>query len=647
MLSEKIDRHALSHSFDEKLFGLLVASISDYAIFMIDPNGYIMSWNQGAQNIKGYTEEEVIGQHISIFYTPGDNKRREPSHNLSEALKKGTHECEGWRVKKDGSVFWANVVFTTIYNEHGHLAGFAKITRDITERKQEEDKKEEANIILERRVAENTEKIIANELRFRKLIENSNDGISLFNDKLEVIYRSNSAERIIGWTNEERIGHEVDDIIHPDDRLKVKELFAEVLHNPGMPVASTYRSKRKQGNYIWIEATYTNWLHDENIRAIVCNFKDITQRILAEDELKHKNDQIENILDSITDGFIALDKDFCYTYANKRIGEMLNRDPDDLIGKYVWTEFPDAVNSETYNAFNKAASKKQYVISEDYYAPLNLWQENHIYPSAGGGLSVFIRDISARKKAELEIHQLNESLEKKVAERTLQLEAANKELESFSYSVSHDLRAPLRAVNGYAMMLKEEFGDKMGDEGNRVMNTIMTNARLMGQLIDDLLAFSRLGRKAMVSMRIDMNALVRVCIDEVLAHQPKHYEMTVSKLPACDGDLNLLRQVLLNLIGNAVKYSSKIAHPVIEIGTIKENDNRVYYIKDNGVGFDMKYSPKLFGVFQRLHSAQEFEGTGVGLALSKRIINKHGGTIWAESAVGEGATFYFSLPKKK
>jgi PAS domain S-box-containing protein len=646
VLSEKINRSALSHSFDEKLFRLLVASISDYAIFMIDPNGYIMSWNTGAYNIKGYTEDEIIDKHISVFYTSNDNKNNIPRQNLNEALKKGTYENEGWRVKKDGSVFWAHVVYTTVYNDEGHLVGFAKITRDITERKEKEEKREEINIELENRVRENTETIVANELRFRKLIENSNDGISLFNDKLDVIYRSNSAERIIGWTNEERVGHEVDDIIHPDDRQKVKELFAEVLSKPGVPILSTYKSKHKNGYYVWIEALYTNWLHDENIKAIVCNFKDITQRVVAEDQLKHKNDQIENILDSITDGFIALDKDFNYTYVNKRLGEMIHRDPNELIGKYIWTEYPEAVNSVAYKAFNKAATKGIYINVEDYLASLNLWYENHIYPSPGGGLSIFIRDISARKKAEQQIQHLNEGLEKKVAERTRQLEAANKELESFSYSVSHDLRAPLRAVNGYAMMLKEEFEGKLGEEGNRVINTIMTNARLMGQLIDDLLSFSRMGRKAMVIMRVDMDALVKVCVQEILTHQNKDYQIKISKLPACEGDLNLLRQVLLNLIGNAVKYSSKVDDPVIEIGTMKEDGKRVYYIKDNGVGFDMKYSRKLFGVFQRLHSVQEFEGTGVGLALSKRIINKHGGTIWAESAVGRGATFYFSLPLK-
>jgi PAS domain S-box-containing protein len=646
VLSENIDRFALSHSFDEKLFRLLVASISDYAIFMIDPNGYIMSWNQGAQNIKGYTEEDVIGKHISIFYTPEDNKKNEPSHNLNEALKNGMYESENWLVRKDGSVFWANVIYTTIYNDNGHLVGFAKITRDITERKKIEDKKQKINAELEKRVKENTEKIIANELRFRKLIENSYDGIILFDKDLEVIYRSLSSERINGWSNEERAGHEIDDLIHPDDRSMVNELLIKVLNSPGIPIFSTYRTKHKQGHYIWAEALFTNWLEDENINAIVCNFKDITRRVVAEEELLKKNEQIEDILESIADGFIALDKDLCYTYANKKIGEMLSCPPGSLIGKYIWSEFPEAINSETYKAFSKAINKQQYVCNQDYYAPLDLWQENHIYPSPGGGLSVFIRDISERKRSELEIHQLNETLEKKVIERTEQLEAANKELESFSYSVSHDLRTPLRAVNGYAMMLKEDFEDKLGAEGSRIINTITNNGRLMGQLIDDLLAFSRMGRKEITFLQVDMNALVKVCVRELLDNEPKKYDIKIHKLPSCKADINLLRQVLLNLIGNAIKYSSKNEHPKIEIGSLKDETQCIYYIKDNGVGFDMKYSDKLFGVFQRLHRNEEFEGTGVGLALAKRIINKHGGDIWAEAALNEGATFYFTLAVK-
>ena len=386
-------------NIDEKLFRLLIDSVEDYAIFMIDPNGYVMSWNLGAEKIKGYTEQEITGKHISVFYMPEDIKKGEPLNNLNAALKKGSHESENWRVRKNGSVFFANVVFTTLYDNAGHLLGFAKVTRDITERKIAEEKQEEINARLEKRVKENTEKIIANELRFRQLIENSYDGITLFNHNLDAIYRSLSAERINGWSDNDITNQPLDDLIHPDDRHIVKNLFNEVKAQPGIPIKAIYRTRHKQGHYMWIESIFTNRLDDVNINAIVCNFRDVTERVKAEEEIINKTKQVENILESITDGFIALDNNFCYTYANASIGKMLGCDPQSLIGKYVWGEFPDAMNSETFKAFKNALETQKYVCNEDYYAPLNLWQENHIYPSAAG-LSVFIRDITLRKNHE-------------------------------------------------------------------------------------------------------------------------------------------------------------------------------------------------------------------------------------------------------
>jgi PAS domain S-box-containing protein len=640
------DRSVINQSVDEKLFRLLVANVKDYAVFMIDPNGYILSWNQGAANIKGYREDEIIGKHISTFYTAADNNKNESRYNLNEALKRGSFESEGWRVRKDGSVFWANVVFTTLYNEEGHLAGFAKITRDVTERKNNEDKKEIINAELEQRDKENKKKIVTNELKFRKLIEHSYEGISLLDKNLDVIFRSISSEGITGWSNIAMDKSEITELAHPDDKALINRLFADLLARPGVPIVSVFRTRHKLGHYIWVECLYNNMLDDKNISAIVCNFRDITDRKNAEEEIKKKTEQIEDILESITDGFIAMDSNFCITYANKRIGEMTGYPAETIIGKYVWDQFPEAAGSETYNAFNKAFAEQKYVCHEDFYAPTNLWQENHIYPTANG-LSVFVRDISERKKAEQEILLLNENLEKKVIERTLQFEAANKELDSFSYSVSHDLRTPLRAVNGYAIMLKEELGPKLDIEGERIINIIIDSAMLMGQLIDDLLAFSRLGRKEIVLRPVDMNELVKAGIKELLENETKKYNIKIHELPQCQADSSMLKQVWMNLVGNAIKYSSKKDIPEINIGHIKDGKRIIYYVKDNGVGFDMKYSNKLFGVFQRLHGSDQFEGTGVGLALVKRIIDKHGGEVWAEAKLNEGCIFYFSIPGKR
>jgi len=238
------------------------------------------------------------------------------------------------------------------------------------------------------------------------------------------------------------------------------------------------------------------------------------------------------------------------------------------------------------------------------------------------------------------------NLEKKIMERTAQLEKANKELEAFSYSVSHDLRAPLRAINGFSMILKEEYAAQLGDEANRLTDKIISNAKMMGQLIDDLIAFARLGRKDINHGRVDMNKIVHSVVAELTPQQSENkYCFRIYDLPACYADENLIRQVWVNLVSNAIKYSSKRSDPLIEIGAEKVKGVFQYYIKDNGVGFDMKYADKLFGVFQRLHNQSDFEGTGIGMALSKRIINYHNGGIWAEASPDKGATFYFSIPE--
>lgn len=246
-----------------------------------------------------------------------------------------------------------------------------------------------------------------------------------------------------------------------------------------------------------------------------------------------------------------------------------------------------------------------------------------------------------KHQQEISLYKMNQELE----EKNEALLSMNQELESFSYSISHDLRAPLRSINGFSALLKEENKDNLDQEANRLLDTIINNALKMSTLIDSLLNFSRLGRRELLKSSINMNALVKnVLLDFTAETDDRNVDIIVKDLPDAMGDIELIRQVLANLLSNAFKYSSKTDYPVITIGSYQENNNVIYYVKDNGVGFNMQYKNKLFQVFQRLHKATDFEGTGIGLAMAYRIITRHGGILWAEAEVEKGATFYFSLP---
>ena len=353
-------------------------------------------------------------------------------------------------------------------------------------------------------------------------------------------------------------------------------------------------------------------------------------------ELSLSEQRTSQILASITDCYYALDRDWRLTEINDQALRYFERKREELLGNHWRSVFPEAIDSVFEAQFRTVLSEGVPVAFEVHSFVVDRWAEVHIYPS-DDGLSVYFRDITERKKAEQILR-----------ERTVELEAANRELEDFSYTVAHDLRAPLRAIDGFAAMLARRHEQDFDAESQRRISIIQQNVRNMARLIEDLLAYSSLGRKAITLTPLDMGALVREAWEEQCTiHPGRPMELRAEELPGAVGDRTMVRQVLANLLSNAAKFTAAQTPAIIEVGGREGEEENLYVVKDNGIGFDTRFHDKIFGVFQRLHSAEEYEGTGVGLAIVQRCIQRHGGRVWGEGKVNGGATFYFTLPRNR
>ncbi|HEX9675356.1 MAG TPA: ATP-binding protein [Anaerolineales bacterium] len=352
-------------------------------------------------------------------------------------------------------------------------------------------------------------------------------------------------------------------------------------------------------------------------------------------------------LDNMLEGAQIIGFDWRYLYLNDSAARYGRVPKEELLGFTVMEKYPGIEASQMFADMAECMQSRQPHQGEYYFEypdGSNAWFEFSIQ-AVPEGIFILSLDITARKEAEEAIRRVNQVLEQRVAERTAQLQAANQELEAFAYSISHDLRAPLRAIDGFSRILLEEHSGGLGDEGIRLLNVVRGSTGQMDQLITDILALSRISRGAVKRERIDMAAQARSVFDEISSPEARaSFELSVDPLPPASVDPALMRQVWINLLSNAVKYSIPAQQRRIQIGGHTEEGRAIYFVKDQGVGFDPRYAHKLFGVFQRLHSAEEFEGTGVGLAIVQRIIRRHGGEVWAEGQLDQGATFYFSLP---
>jgi PAS domain S-box-containing protein len=368
-------------------------------------------------------------------------------------------------------------------------------------------------------------------------------------------------------------------------------------------------------------------------------------RAKIETDLRDSEAKFRNIIDQATDGIYQLDADLVVTAVNPALKEMLGYDQSEIIGQHIseWMAPEDLAIRPLSKS--QVDAGEQILVNREFVRKngSRFFVEISAKKLPCGGYQGIVRDVSARKSDEEQLRKLNEDLERRVAERTSELEHAFRELESFSYSVSHDLRAPLRAMSGYAAILRQEFEETLPESGQHYLLRISENAKRMGGLIDDLLGYARVGRQTMSMRRFSMDELVRSVWAEYSSEcESRSIAIDIHALPHIEGDEVLIRQLLNNLLGNALKFTRNVEHVSIEVGY--DWRQSAFFVQDNGAGFDPQYSNKLFQVFERLH-AEDFEGTGVGLAIVKRVVERHHGQVWATGSLGEGATFWFTLPQ--
>ncbi len=752
------ERTEQARTASEERLRLLLDGVRDYAIYMLDPEGRVISWNAGAENVKGYREEEILGQHFSCFYTAKDRENGKPNEELQKAISLGRFEDQGDRVRKNGSSFWANFVIAPLRDQSGTLRGFSKVVRDVTERKQAEEKLKAASLyarsLLEASldplvtisrggkitdVNEATEKVTGvsrnrlidsdfsnyftdpekarqgykqvfaeetvqdyplairhasgqvtevlynaclfrnpaggvegvfaaarditkskraeEEIRraslyTRSLLEASLDPLVTISRQGKITDVNRATETVTGVSRRRLIGSDFCDYFTQPEKARqgYEEVFAQGKVQD-YPLAIRHASGRVT-DVLYNASLFKNEAGE--IEGVLAAARDITRRKQAEEELRLSRERLALAQKAAHSGTFDWDIQHNVNHWSPEVEAVHGIAPGGFGGTYedwealVIPEDLIAAKKAIQDALKTGEFASEWRIRRHNDGEIR-WitaRARVLFDEAGQparmlGLNM---DVTERKQAEEEVRRLNEELEQRVIQRTAQLEAANKELEAFTYSVSHDLRAPLRHISGFSKILTEEYGSSLAPDAQHHLLRIQEGTHRMGLLVDDLLNLGRIGRHEVRLQVTGLNSIVNEVAEELKPEcAGRQVEWKLDNLPFVECDPALMKQVFQNLLSNALKFTRPRGQAVIEVGQKDHDGAPVVFVRDNGVGFNIKYADKLFGVFQRLHRAEDFEGTGVGLATVQRIIQKHGGRIWAEAELDKGATFYFTL----
>ncbi len=548
------------------------------------------------------------------FYKEGESRE-----TIINAISKAKEQGSSWDVELEiitakGNERWVRAKAEPIFLDGKCISLFGSF-QDITDRKESERELEKAYQEKE------------------TILESIGDAFFALNKNWIVTYWNKEAEHILGKSKEDIIGKNL-----WDEYKDAKDLaFYEQYHKAVEKQVNVYFEEYYPILDKWFEVS----AYPSN-SGLSVYFKDITERKVAEKELKKAYKEKETILESIDDGFFTIDHNFTVTYWNLQAERLLHTPKQEILGEHLWDVFDDAIDTLSYTNYHRALHQKTTVSFEDYYEALDKWFEVNAYPSTEG-ISVFFKDITERKKARRQLEELNEELKK----QTEELAASNAELEQFAYVASHDLQEPLRMVSSFLTQLDKKYSDQLDEKANQYIHFAVDGAQRMRQIILDLLNYSRLNQDHDNRENTDLNktledvqSLERSVIKETGA------KVQVESLPTLYVNSGAIKQIFQNLLSNALKYQKSGSTPKIKISAKELDTHWKFCVEDNGIGINPEFQETIFQIFQRLHTRDQYSGTGIGLAISKKIVERHGGEIWVESEEGAGSRFYFTLEKE-